>query len=242
MISTHPSPKIQETIRMKIYSIYRVRNIITNESYIGFTSSTLSKRQINHRHKAFTQLTKNKFYSALRHYGWDNFEWSVIYQSKENCSQNDSHTLKVMEDYFINEYDSLNNGYNSIMGGGKHPVLVGKDNPMFGKKHKEESIALMKLNKSDSRGENNPMFGVKRTEEWINKHLKGENHPMFGVKRTEEWIDKHLKGENHPMYGKKHKKESLILIKGEDITCEHCGKTMNRGNYYRWHGSNCKHK
>ena len=26
------------------------------------------------------------------------------------------------------------------------------------------------------------------------------------------------------------------------ITCSHCGKDANTGNYARWHGDNCKHK
>lgn len=47
-----------------------------------------------------------------------------------------------------------------------------------------------------------------------------------------------MKGENNPMYGKvSHRKG----IKDDQLQCEYCGKLANKGNYNRWHGSNCKH-
>ena len=206
---------------MNIYTIYRARNIITDESYIGFTSSNLSLRQCGHRYKAFTEQSQNKFYTAIRKYGWNCFEWSELYQAKEECSHNDSHTLNVMENYFITEYSSVEKGYNTNIGGGKYPVLLGEDNPMFGKNHRPDSIELMRRNRGD---------------------LSGENNPMYGIKRTEKWLDEHVRGINHPMYGRKHTDESKKLSRGEDITCDHCGKVSNRGNHHRWHGDNCKHK
>lgn len=33
-----------------------------------------------------------------------------------------------------------------------------------------------------------------------------------------------------------------MLASLKRITCEHCGKDANTGNYKRWHGDNCKHK
>ena len=29
---------------------------------------------------------------------------------------------------------------------------------------------------------------------------------------------------------------------GGYVTCNHCNKRMNNGNYKRWHGDNCKNK
>ena len=208
---------------MNIYSIYRALNKITNKSYIGFTSSSISQRKNGHRHMAFTKMRKNKFYSALREYGWENFEWNILYQSKEECDQNVSHTLNVMENYFIQEYNSLNDGYNTNPGGGKYPVLRGENNPMHGKNHKEESIILMKQNR---------------------KNTSGKNNPMYGIKRTDEWLDKHTRGINHPMYKKSHKKESIDKLKNtiqlNKKQCPHCNKVIDSANYKRWHGNNCK--
>lgn len=47
-----------------------------------------------------------------------------------------------------------------------------------------------------------------------------------------------MRGENNPMYGKTSHRKG---IKDDQIQCEHCGKLSNKGNYSRWHGSNCKY-
>lgn len=206
---------------MGIYTIYRARNTVTNLSYIGFTSNSLKRRKITHKHKALTKQHKSKFYNAIREYGWDSFEWTELYQAKEDCLPNNSYTLSVMENYFIQEHDSINNGYNSVDGGGLYPILIGDQNPMFGKKHNKQSKKLMKENRKKTFGQNNPMYGVKRTEEWLNKHARGKNHPMFG---------------------KHHTKESILAIKSAVTKCDYCGIETNNGNYKRWHGNNCKLK
>lgn len=104
---------------MSIYTIYKATNIINEKSYIGFASN-LPKRISRHK-TSFNNQTNNNyksaFYSALRKYGWDNFTWEVLYQSKDK-----HHTLNEMENYFICEYKSYGgfvdcNGYNMTLGG-----------------------------------------------------------------------------------------------------------------------------
>jgi group I intron endonuclease len=63
-----------------------------------------------HRSSSFKKNTK--LYAALRKYGWNNFDVEVIYQSLEH-----EYCLKIMEPYFIKEYDSFNTGYNLTLGG-----------------------------------------------------------------------------------------------------------------------------
>jgi group I intron endonuclease len=94
---------------MPIYSIYRVTNKINNKVYIGFDSMWPRRK---HNHKQYLKTRTGKFYSALKKYGWDNFQWEIIYQSKDG-----QHTLNVMENFFINQYDSFQNGYNETLGG-----------------------------------------------------------------------------------------------------------------------------
>jgi hypothetical protein len=55
-------------------------------------------------------------YLAINKYSWDNFEWDVIYQSMDSV-----HTLKTMEPYFIQEYNSFAKGYNMTNGGDGTP-------------------------------------------------------------------------------------------------------------------------
>lgn len=95
---------------MCIYTIYRSTNIINNKVYIGFDSAWPKRKQ---DHKSSSKYDdNNKFYNAIRKYGWDNFVWEILYQSMDYL-----HTLNVMEPSFINEYDSLANGYNTDIGG-----------------------------------------------------------------------------------------------------------------------------
>jgi group I intron endonuclease len=115
---------------MNIYSIYKATCIITNECYIGFDSHW-PKRKIGHKHQSKKQ-NNIKFYNAIRKYGWDNFVWEVIYQSKDK-----KHCLDVMEPHFIKEHDSMLNGLNTSPGGNRGPILFGESNGMFGKTHSE---------------------------------------------------------------------------------------------------------
>ena len=94
---------------MKIYSIYKSTNKINNKVYIGFDSSWPSRIQ---QHKHNSKNKSQKFYCAIRKYGWDNFTWELLYQSSDK-----DHTLNFMENYFILEYNSYENGYNSTLGG-----------------------------------------------------------------------------------------------------------------------------
>ena len=105
---------------MNIYSIYKATCLTTGKSYIGFDSNWPQRMW---EHKCYSRNKKNnKFYNAIRKYGLDDFEWSVIYQSKDR-----KHTLKEMETFFIKQYDSMKNGYNSTLGG----------EGQFGTKHNE---------------------------------------------------------------------------------------------------------
>lgn len=100
---------------MNIYIIYRAHNIVNNKNYIGFTSS-LKTRKYHHRRNADKKINR-KFYDAINKYGWNNFQWEILY-----CSIDREHCLNQMEQHFIDEYDSIRNGYNMCNGGGT-PVI-----------------------------------------------------------------------------------------------------------------------
>jgi len=140
---------------MSIYSIYRATNTINNKVYIGFTSEKMSSRQRSHKSRAKT-FSNNKFHNAIRKYGWNKFQWELIYQAKEDAGPKKSHTLTVMEDYFIQEYDSITNGYNSIPGGGLFPILCGENHPLFNIGHSDAAKKKISENHHDVRGPKNP--------------------------------------------------------------------------------------
>lgn len=93
-----------------IYTIYKIQNQINLKCYIGFTKD-YSSRIWQHKRAAITG-NKKGLYNSIRKHGIENFTFEIIYQSIDK-----DHCLNEMETYFINQYDSIKNGYNSISGG-----------------------------------------------------------------------------------------------------------------------------
>ena len=91
-------------------TIYKATNKINKKSYIGFDSSW--PKRMNRHFENANHNREGKFYDAIRKYGWDNFEWEILYQSKDK-----EYTLNIMEPQFIQEYDTFNCGYNMTEGG-----------------------------------------------------------------------------------------------------------------------------
>lgn len=94
---------------MIIYSIYKIVNQINGKVYIGFDSSWPKRK---YSHKYHIKNRNQHIYLAFRKYGWENFNWEVIYQSTDG-----QHCLNEMEPYFIKEYNSYYTGYNETFGG-----------------------------------------------------------------------------------------------------------------------------
>lgn len=95
----------------KVY-IYRYRNKITNNSYIGKTNN-IERRKREHLSAAFNP--NNPYYhslwpSKLRQYGVDNFEFSIL-------EETDSEHFEEREKYWIAYFNSYNGaGYNLTCG------------------------------------------------------------------------------------------------------------------------------
>ena len=115
--------------------------------------------------------------------------------------------------------------YNLDLFEGKQTKLKmsGKNHPMFGKKHSEESKKKISDNHHDVSGKNNPMFGKKHSEESkkkisVNKIGQGKNIPKSA--ETKRKISESVK----------------------TLTCPHCGKSARGNSMKRWHFDNCKFK
>lgn len=147
-----------------IATIYKATNIlIPTEMYIGHDKNWPDRKK-DHWNEANNKNKKNYWYEihkAIRKYGWDNFEWEIIYQTHDYF-----HSLNVMEPHFIKEYNSYykweNGGYNMTLGG---DGFIGN--------HTDKQKALWSI---ERKGEGNGMFG-----------LKGNLNPNFGKScHTEE--------------------------------------------------------
>lgn len=94
--------------------IYKITNLVTNKSYIGQTKKTVNYRIKEHfRQAQYEAQGKRKlthFHASLNKYGRDNFKVETL----EKCNDD---LLNEREIYWINYYDTYNNGYNSTTGG-----------------------------------------------------------------------------------------------------------------------------
>ena len=91
--------------------IYKAKNCLTGQIYVGITTKTLQERIEDHYQKSDT-LTGHKFQEAIRTYGPDAFSWEVI-DTAENTNE-----LDQKEVNYIYIYNSKEEGYNSDRGGG----------------------------------------------------------------------------------------------------------------------------
>ncbi len=94
----------------KVYCIYMHRNKINNKMYIGQTcQNPPTKRWL--RGEGYQHCSK--FYHAIQKYGWDNFE-HIILERNLTLEQ-----ANVKEKFYIQFYNSIQNGYNIKLGGSK---------------------------------------------------------------------------------------------------------------------------
>lgn len=92
--------------------IYKVTNKINNKCYIGQSVDIKSRFQ-QHESQAYNKKRNSynfTLYRAIRKYGIKNFSFEII----EECPKE---ILNEREQYWINYYDSYNNGYNMTIGG-----------------------------------------------------------------------------------------------------------------------------
>lgn len=106
--------------------IYTITNKINGKKYVGRTVRSINLRIDGHK-AAYKQGVRYKLYDAVREAGgWDNFEVEVIDSSAKTEEE-----LNALEAYYIEKFDTINNGYNMIPGGDYNPM----DYPEISEKH-----------------------------------------------------------------------------------------------------------
>lgn len=102
--------------------IYQIKNVINNKKYIGMTTRSVEIRKKDHL-KSFdnrkSRMYNFKLYQAMRKYGFDNFEFSII----EEC---DNDKLEEKEKYYIRLFNTISEGYNEALGGKGKPLWTDK--------------------------------------------------------------------------------------------------------------------
>jgi group I intron endonuclease len=183
----------------------------SNKKYYGYTID-FEKRKKDH-HSAVNFGIHNKFYNAIRKYGWESFKWEIIEKYETITKEELKNILFEREKYWISKEKTQKIGYNITSGGGG----------ILGLHHTEKTKEKIRTKNS---GITHPNFGKLRSQETIEKNRQSN----LGKKRSEET----KKRIGFSSLGKKH-----VL---KETECPHC-KIMGSGpNMSRYHFDNCRLK
>ena len=138
------------------FGIYCIECLITNVKYIGQTCENFYRRWTFHKWNFKNNKHSNSYMqNAWNKYGEENFKFYPIesfdISEKDNILKN---KIDELEKYYIEKYDTFNNGFNLTTGGEKcnmRPLSdeakrkIGNKNKvnMLGKKHTEETKQKM---------------------------------------------------------------------------------------------------
>lgn len=107
--------------------IYRAYCFNTKKSYIGQTINGLNQRKQEHFTSTFGKTnSQTHFHKAIRKYGIDNFEWTIIDTINAESLESLRDCLDVLEIKYIKQFDSYCNGYNMTTGGQGGATLESK--------------------------------------------------------------------------------------------------------------------
>jgi len=165
--------------------IYKITNLKNNKIYVGQKYKTSDWA----RYTGSGPLIQ----LAIKKYGLSNFKKEII----EYCVSKED--LDIKEQYWIKTLSTITpQGYNICLGGNQ---------TTRGFKHSEKSRNKMSLAKKESyKGQGNPFYGKRHTEEskaMISKHhadFSGEKSNNFGTKRSNQ--TKQLISKNHADFSK----------------------------------------
>jgi group I intron endonuclease len=141
--------------------IYKFTHTETSRCYIGQTTQDPNQRRLEHISGSRYSEKTYHFHNALKKYGVASFTFEVI------DSANSLEELNLLEEKYVDQYDSINNGFNIRQAGGN-------------KLHSKESKQRMS-NAQKAAHARRKLEG--RDGGWIRKDggpMKGKIHPNKG--------------------------------------------------------------
>ena len=168
--------------------IYKIQNNINNKCYIGKTifDSIWERYHCNKNHKDIIKRHHNKQLKYdFEKYGFNNFSFEIIY----TCYDYDE--LTELEKFYINKYNSFNNGYNDTLGGD------GRVNKIFKSYDEFIEYNFKRIFKYRNPIEEDEYYIIKDEIKYSTKYY-GENHEyttyhkMDLFKFKEKLVDKYL--------------------------------------------------
>ena len=92
--------------------VYCYINKINNKKYIG---KTLDEKNRKRRHIRNSKYSKTPFYNAIRKYGWDNFEYFILYEEINDNKEYLDLKIKTKEKEYILNLNTIKEGYNQLL-------------------------------------------------------------------------------------------------------------------------------
>lgn len=180
---------------MKVYGIiYKATNLVNGKIYIGKGINFINRK--SHHLMLARKGEGYAFHNAIRKYGEEEFNWTIIDQAYSKEELNDKEIFWI--DYY-KSFRDYGNGYNLTTGGD-------------GGSLSEESKRKIGIANS---GENSAWWGKHHTEETKRKIGEGNMGKKYSDKSKKKISDsrKNYTGENHPMYGRSHSDETRKKMK-----------------------------
>jgi group I intron endonuclease len=141
--------------------IYKFTYIPTNRCYIGQTIQNPNQRRLEHIADSKYTTKEYHFHNALRKYGIDSFKFEVI------ATASTLEELNLLEEKYMEQFDSINNGFNIRKAGGN-------------KLHSAESKQRMSIAQKQAHAKRR---AEGREGGWTRKDggpMKGKSHPNKG--------------------------------------------------------------
>lgn len=146
------------TVQRKYYGIYCIECVSTGVKYIGQTIENFYRRWIFHKWNLKNNHHSNQYLQhAWNKYGEENFKFYPIeYFDISQKSKDTKNKLDKLEQFYIEKFDTFNNGFNLTTGGERCRMTplseeakrkIGEKNKinMLGKKHSEETKRKMSM-------------------------------------------------------------------------------------------------
>ena len=151
--------------------VYQIRNLINNKVYVG-SAVDINRRKREH----YTQLSKGKhcnqkLQNAYNKYGVENFSFEIVESVK------DLQQLISQEQYYIDKFNAVNEGYNIC------PIA---GNTLGVYPSNESRQKMSEAHKGVGKGIPKSEEHKKKISKSVSNSIKGENNKYYGKHLSEE--------------------------------------------------------
>lgn len=245
----------------KHYFVYLIWNKINRKMYIGYKST--NKDPYDVIGKSYFSSSANKEFIKDQKDNPNNYRYKVLADFKTSeealdleISLHEKYNVDI-NDKFYNLSKQRKNGFTTTNCKG----LSGPKNGMFGQKRSEEEKKLISEKTKEGMkrcGVTKEKLSEKSKDFWeTHEHLKSiyakrASKQFKKLWANQEFIDKMKNRIVKPYIRTEEQKKAISELRKKEVekgtgaykklTCPHCGKTTNIGNYAQYHGDKCKNK